>query len=93
MKFDDLAGQLNSNGHLLSGHSDITSLQLALLNAGAKPRTLLHGPMACFDFGAEQGVDERTLAHFKRALELHDRVGVKKEIERLERALKPAAET
>ena len=28
------------------------------------------------------------LAHFKRALELHDRVGVKKEIERLERLLK-----
>lgn len=29
------------------------------------------------------------LTHFKRALELHDRAGVKKEIERLERALKP----
>ena len=36
---------------------------------------------------------QNALAHFKRALELHDRVGVKKEIERLERALKPAAET
>ena len=69
LNFAGLAEQLNSNGHVLSGHSDITSLQLALLNAGAKPRTLLHGPMACFDFGAEQGVDERTLAHFKRAVQ------------------------
>lgn len=32
---------------------------------------------------------EAALQHLKRALELHDRVGVKKEIERLERALKP----
>lgn len=32
---------------------------------------------------------EMALTHFKRALELHDRVGVKKEIERLERVLKP----
>ena len=71
LNFAELAGQLNTNGHVLSGHSDITSLQLALLNAGAKPRTLLHGPMACFDFGAEQGVDERTLAHFKRAVLEH----------------------
>lgn len=30
------------------------------------------------------------LAAFKRALQLHDRVGVKKEIEQLERALKPS---
>lgn len=50
-------------------------------------------------YQAQSGVDgqgepnkdasEQALAHFKRALELHDRVGVKKEIERLERALKP----
>ena len=32
---------------------------------------------------------QNALAHFKRALELHDRVGVKKDIERLERVLKP----
>lgn len=36
---------------------------------------------------------QNALAHFKRALELHDRAGVKKEIERLERALKPAPES
>lgn len=32
---------------------------------------------------------QSALAHFKRAVELHDRVGVKKDIERLERLLKP----
>lgn len=32
---------------------------------------------------------QQALTHLKRAVELHDRVGVKKEIERLERALKP----
>lgn len=68
LNFSALATQLNANGHLLSGHSDITSLQLALLHAGAEPTTLLHGPMACFDFGAEQGVDALTLAHFNRAV-------------------------
>lgn len=41
----------------------------------------------------DKNAAQNALAHFKRALELHDRVGVKKEIERLERALKPAAET
>ena len=41
----------------------------------------------------DKNAAQNALAHFKRALELHDRAGVKKEIERLERALKPAAET
>ena len=38
---------------------------------------------------ADKNAARAALEHFKRALELHDRVGVKKEIERLERALKP----
>ena len=37
---------------------------------------------------ADKNQARAALAHFKRALELHDRVGVKKEIERLERLLK-----
>lgn len=69
LNFPELAALLNANEHLLCGHSDITSLQLALLNAGAQPATLLHGPMACFDFGAEQGADPLTLEHFLRAVE------------------------
>lgn len=68
LNFTELASQLNKHGHLLCGHSDITSLQLALLQAGAKPETLLHGPMACFDFGAEQGADPLTTTHFSRAV-------------------------
>ncbi|MCE2746330.1 MAG: LD-carboxypeptidase [Burkholderiales bacterium] len=68
LNFPKLASLLNSNAHQLCGHSDITSLQLALLNAGAKPFTLLHGPMACFDFGAEQGADPVTVEHFLRAV-------------------------
>lgn len=68
LNFSKIAAQLNSQGHLLCGHSDITSLQLALMNAGAKPVTLLHGPMACFDFGAEQGADPSTIEHFLRAV-------------------------
>lgn len=35
----------------------------------------------------------KALEHFRRALSLHERVGVKKEIERLERELKKAAPT
>lgn len=71
LNFTALAAQLNTRGHILCGHSDLTSLQLALLNAGAQPHTLLHGPMACFDFGAEQGVDSLTMTHFKRAVQDH----------------------
>lgn len=67
LNFSELATQLNSKGHMLCGHSDITSLQLALLAAGAKPQTLLHGPMACFDFGPQQGVDPVTQDHFLRS--------------------------
>lgn len=68
LDFATLAVCINDNDHILSGHSDLTSLQLALLKAGAQPHTLLHGPMGCFDFGAEQGIDAQTLAHFKRAV-------------------------
>lgn len=68
LNFPELASRLNSNAHLLCGHSDITSLQLALMKAGAEPSTLLHGPMACFDFGAEQGADPLTAEHFLRAV-------------------------
>lgn len=69
LNFPELAQCLNEHGHLLSGHSDITSLQLALLNAGAKPETLLHGPMACFDFGQPEGVNAQTEEHFLRAVQ------------------------
>ncbi|WP_334119640.1 LD-carboxypeptidase [Limnobacter sp.] len=75
LNFPELARCLNEHGHLLSGHSDITSLQLALLNAGAKPATLLHGPMACFDFGPQEGVDAQTKEHFLRAVQ-HGQVDV-----------------
>lgn len=68
LDFPRLAENLNTRQHLLCGHSDITSLQLALMNAGTKPRALLHGPMACFDFGPECGADTQTTAHFLRAL-------------------------
>ena len=68
LNFPELARQLHANGHLLCGHSDVTSLQLALLRAGARPDTLLHGPMACFDFGPEQGADPVSAAHFLRAV-------------------------
>lgn len=75
LNFPELAQCLNKYGHLLSGHSDITSLQLALLNAGAKSETLLHGPMACFDFGPHEGVNTQTKEHFLRAVQ-HGQVDV-----------------
>lgn len=65
---DQLAANLNLYQHLFSGHSDITALQLALLQAGAQPSTLLHGPMACFDFGEEEGAHPETKTHFDRAV-------------------------
>lgn len=68
LNLPELARQLNTNEHLLCGHSDVTSLQLALLHAGARPDMLLHGPMACFDFGPEQGADPVTTEHFLRAV-------------------------
>ncbi|MCZ8015408.1 MAG: LD-carboxypeptidase [Limnobacter sp.] len=68
LNFSQLAFQLNTQKHLLCGHSDVTSLQLALLQAGAQPDTLLHGPMACFDFGPEQGADPVSTEHFLRAV-------------------------
>jgi len=40
----------------------------------------------------EQGSDEQALAALNRALELNERVGVKKDIERLERELKESGE-
>lgn len=63
----DWASRLNRYEHLLCGHSDITALQLALLNAGASPSGLLHGPMVCFDFGAPEGPHGTTLHHFELA--------------------------
>ena len=68
LNFSHLALQLNTHKHLLCGHSDVTSLQLALLKAGARPDTLLHGPMACFDFGPEKGADPASTEHFLRAV-------------------------
>lgn len=68
LNFAALTQHLNAGQHVLCGHSDVTSLQLALLNAGANPGALLHGPMACFDFGPEQGVDSLTQEHFLRAI-------------------------
>ncbi|HEX4918975.1 MAG TPA: LD-carboxypeptidase [Limnobacter sp.] len=69
LRFEALAEALNSHQHLLCGHSDLTALQLPLLQAGAEPSTLLHGPMACFDFGPEAGVHPDTLQHFEHAVE------------------------
>lgn len=63
-----IAEQLNRNGHILCGHSDITAIQMALMANGARPETLLHGPMASFDFGDEAGVNNSTLHHFQTAL-------------------------
>jgi muramoyltetrapeptide carboxypeptidase len=68
LDFPKLARQLQDKGHCLCGHSDVTSLQLSLLEAGAKPENLLHGPMACFDFGPEAGADPVTAGHFLRAV-------------------------
>ena len=48
------------------GHSDFTTLQLALLAHGVKGVTYA-GPMGCFDFGAE-AVDEVTEACFLEAM-------------------------
>lgn len=48
------------------GHSDFTTLQLALLAHGVKGVTYA-GPMACFDFGGET-VDEVTEACFLEAM-------------------------
>lgn len=63
-----LASHLNLYQHLLCGHSDLTVLQLALLQAGASASNLLHGPMACFDFGEEAGPNPETKGHFDRAV-------------------------
>lgn len=68
LDIEKLAQLLRANGHLVCGHSDVTSLQLALLHAGAPPEALLHGPMACFDFGPEQGADPVSVEHFLRAV-------------------------
>ncbi len=69
LDFNTIAQALQSNRHVLCGHSDITGLQLALLAAGAPPQALLHGPMACFDFGVEDNPDPVTVQHFKRAVQ------------------------
>ena len=51
---------------------------------------LAHATQAKLDSAEpDKGEAQNALAHFKRAVELHDRVGVKKDIERLERVLKP----
>lgn len=75
LDFVELASKLNQGGHLLCGHSDVTSLQLALLGAGATPASLLHGPLACFDFGAQEGVNPQTQEHFMRAVK-HGKVDI-----------------
>jgi muramoyltetrapeptide carboxypeptidase len=69
LNFSKLAFHLNKAEHILCGHSDITGLQLALLQSGAKPETLLHGPMACFDFGPEIGVNSLTAGYFLNAIQ------------------------
>lgn len=63
-----IAEQLNRNGHVLCGHSDITAIQMALMANGANPEALLHGPMGSFDFGDEAGVNDSTLHYFQTAL-------------------------
>lgn len=68
LDFQALANDLNRGQHLMSGHSDVTGLQLALLASGAQPDRLLHGPMACFDFGSEQGANPTTVEHFLNAV-------------------------
>ena len=62
-----LSAHLNEKRHVLCGHSDITTLQLALLQQGVQPACLLHGPMACFDFGDPQGPNPITRHHFDQA--------------------------
>ncbi|NJM32134.1 MAG: hypothetical protein HC848_03765 [Limnobacter sp.] len=63
-----LASHLNHYEHCLVGHSDVTVLQLALLAQGAQPYTLLHGPMACFDFGEPNCTAEITQQAFDEAV-------------------------
>ena len=62
-----LAQYLNQSGSILCGHSDVTVLQLALLDHGCEPGRLLHGPMVCFDLGAETP-DTDMLQWFEKAI-------------------------
>ncbi len=68
LHLEKLVQSLNHYQHVLCGHSDITALQLALLSAGAQPETLLHGPMACFDFGDSLGIHPDTEHWFSQAV-------------------------
>lgn len=70
--FARIARSIHS-GKYLVGHSDFQTLQLALLaKTGA---TSIAGPMACYDFGAEN-VDSMTAQYFFQALG-QDRVHVR----------------
>ena len=62
-----VAEQLNQTESVLCGHSDVTSLQLALMSQGCEAGRLLHGPMVSFDFGAET-LNPFMLSWFEQAL-------------------------
>lgn len=55
-----------SRGTRWVGYSDFTALQLSLLAHGGHPTWA--GPLACEDFGREQGVDSFTQAAFVQAM-------------------------
>ena len=76
LKLPELLNALCNKAHILCGHSDFTALQLALLAEYCRTESLqapntrlrmLHGPMVCFDFGAEQGADSETARYFELA--------------------------
>lgn len=88
--------------HALDTGPDLASLDRALLLTADhdmpdevraklhKAIGLAHAAQAKLDSAEpDKGEAQNALTHFKRAVELHDRVGVKKDIERLERVLKP----
>jgi muramoyltetrapeptide carboxypeptidase len=59
IKLSAIAERIVKSGSVLCGHSDMTALQLALLNhlpsiKNQQATPTVHGPMVCFDFGAEQ---------------------------------------
>ena len=68
----DIAKRMTENRCVLTGHSDFTALQLALLSAALQARApiplMLQGPMLCIDWGLDSAI-ERTFTDFNRVLE------------------------
>lgn len=82
----DLAG-LQRAAELTDGHDMPDEVRAKLHKALGLAHQALAFPSADGDMQRPEA--ETALQHLKRALHLHERVGVKKDIERLERALKP----